>query len=589
VNGSEPALALTRKLPRTKEVKTMVPNNRRTSSTQSDNSTTNALDPGTKHQIDPADDDDGHHRIAHDGCQDSRVLRYPNGGNLTHIHPVRGKCPNCGASSTKELHVMELEGSDEDFELFCHLCCPFCAFRRNATEVHTGVKDHQIHSYRHTRPPIFTSLTTIALILYLGLLPPRAQSQNPSWSDPKIPAPFARILEERGQLEFVDQAFDRIAYYSWPAFATEGGGETMGLGYTLSNGERVAYIAAKGRKYREVADTLVDLAEQMGPRPQGPESSGPPVELIVLVVVILGGVVAGIWAATRNDSAIIGPSPAFAYPYQPPTPASSASRQHQPAAPPACTVVNRRPGRQVIKEVSAPTVVATNPARPAATAQASTPTPKPIVKEEPMNPKKSKPQAQSLELVQKPKVSLPEQPQVVLAPVQREAIPAVFDVDRVVDDLERVAEAGWLTRGWTKSGILRDVGNQTEILESYGKYFAKANEVLRSRRDLEQTKREILDFEASQVLRQKRLQIEYAQLEVQQAKAHLETKQANREIMDFETNQALRQKRLSVEYAQLEVQEAKAELEKAEAEAARKAVENNQNYSMPGGREDYDL
>ncbi len=59
--------------------------------------------------------------------------------------------------------------------------------------------------------------------------------------------------------------------------------------------------------------------------------------------------------------------------------------------------------------------------------------------------------------------------------------------------------------------------------------------------------------------------------------------------MDFESSQVLRQKHMAVEYAQLDAQQAKAELEKAQAEVSKKEVERNGNHLLTREREDYDL
>ncbi|MBI2669667.1 MAG: hypothetical protein HYX20_00755 [Candidatus Yanofskybacteria bacterium] len=68
-----------------------------------------------------------------------------------------------------------------------------------------------------------TKLLPILILLLFGLsglsAQDTAQTTPPQWSDPKIPTPFAQVLEERGQLDSVDYAFDRIAYYPWQGFA----------------------------------------------------------------------------------------------------------------------------------------------------------------------------------------------------------------------------------------------------------------------------------------------------------------------------------------------------------------------------------
>jgi len=333
-------------------------------------------------------------------------------------------------------------------------------------------------------------LSVVMLVVALNGLSAQDTAQTtPQWSDPKIPAPFAKVLQQRGRHEFVNQAFDRIAYYPWPGFAVEGGGSTTGLAQTLGNGERVAYVAVKDRKYREVADTLVDLAQKMGPRP----SPAPPFKLIFATTIILIGILVAV-AVASGDS---GTNVALAAP-------AGGEAQGKPSAP--------QPNSQQAVQVS----------------EVKTEKEETVCASENTDLSQLSIRVEKTELVPAMRI----EPETTPPVLQRSAIPRVLDINRMIADLERVGEAGWITRSWKRDAIVVRVNVQTEVLEAYQRYFAKALEVLRSRWGLEQVK---------------------------------------------------------AEFAQLEAQQARAELENAQAKAAKQMLEWRRSGSTPTDREDYDI
>lgn len=106
----------------------------------------------------------------------------------------------------------------------------------------------------------------LILLLFAGTELSAQTIQFPGWSTPKLSAGYAALLQQRGQLTLVDNAFDAIAYYPWRGFNASGGGVTTGLSNDLNDGRTVAYIATEGRSDNDIVDTLIELAIQRGHR-----------------------------------------------------------------------------------------------------------------------------------------------------------------------------------------------------------------------------------------------------------------------------------------------------------------------------------
>jgi hypothetical protein len=106
-------------------------------------------------------------------------------------------------------------------------------------------------------------------------------------------------LQARHELDSVEAAFDQVAYYPWGSFQDTLGphGEPLGLAHidakglagmaeVLPDGSGVAYVATKGRSFRQVTDTLVGLARRARAEQQ-PERQRPLVPEIDVFLLML--------------------------------------------------------------------------------------------------------------------------------------------------------------------------------------------------------------------------------------------------------------------------------------------------------------
>jgi hypothetical protein len=336
------------------------------------------------------------------------------------------------------------------------------------------------------------------------------------WSHPKIPAAYAEILQQRGQLELVDSTFAHVAYCPWIRLSS---GEYV-LSYSeLAGDERVAYIV-KDRSDSEIADTLFDLAQKASqvdrllqdqissirnrsPAQEPPDalqrgSSTPDAELTAAATEV---------PQPRPHAKVITPA-AVSIPAAPERTISESSPARDVRLPIVVLCVSFL--GLILAVVIMVNALFGSP-KPKIEASAIS-TPDEVLTQDAARVKLSPSTVVNL---------IPERP-VPAKPgsVSPELCPSAVALDRMVADLKRMESAFFVNA--TKKTILREVGNRTEVMESYRKYFESANGMLRARGGLERTGGEIRDFGFSEAIRQGETKLALASQQTQMAKAEFE-------------------------------------------------------------------